>query len=377
MRPASAVCSIALASVALSAALAAQEPCELEALRLDQLQLLGTHNSYHLAPRAPVVRLLPDARRSWSYEHPSLRVQLESLGVRQFELDLWCDPEGGRYARPAALAGSEREHIESLDQPGIKVLHVPDIDFETNCGSLSACLQEIQAWSSAHPGHLPIMVLLELKDARYSGPLGLQTTAPHAWDGAQLDALDAELRAVFPPEQLIVPDDVRGEAESLEQAVLAGGWPRLAAARGRVLFCMDNSGPLRALYRADRPALQGRVLCTNSTPGSPDAAFVKLNDPLSEGARIAELVARGYLVRTRADVGGVEARANDVERREIALASGAQFISSDYPRVDPATGTDYVVRLPGGGVGRVNPVSAPDACQAALHEPPVAARDAD
>src|SRR5262249_18278565 len=54
-------------------------------------------------------------------------------------------------------------------------------------------------------------------------------------------------------------------------------------------------------YRAGNPALEGRVLFTDASPGHPDAAFVKENDPLVDPARISSRVEAGYIVRTRAD----------------------------------------------------------------------------
>jgi hypothetical protein len=39
---------------------------------------------------------------------------------------------------------------------------------------------------------------------------------------------------------MIVPDNVRGQHDSLEEAVLAGEWPSLDAARGKVLFLIDQ-----------------------------------------------------------------------------------------------------------------------------------------
>ena len=70
---------------------------------------------------------------------------------------------------------------------------------------------------------------------------------------------------------------------------------------------------------------------------------------------------RGYLVRTRADADTVEARTGDTTRRDAALASGAQWVSTDYPAPGTADrfGTDYVVSLPGDAIVRCNPVSAP------------------
>jgi hypothetical protein len=115
-------------------------------------------------------------------------------------------------------------------------------------------------------------------------------------------------------------------------------------------------------------SLEGRVLFTNSFPGEDDAAFVKLNDPIGDAELIPELVRAGYLVRTRADADTVQARTGDTTRRDAAIASGAQFVSSDYPVPDPRFG-DYFVAIPGGMPGRCNPINAPPGCRSEALEP--------
>ena len=82
----------------------------------------------------------------------------------------------------------------------------------------------------------------------------------------------------------------------------------------------------------------------------------KRNDPVGAYDEIRTLVNEGFMVRTRADAETKEARANDVKRRDKALTSGAQFVSTDFPRPDPKIG-EYEVSLPGKVVARINPVS--------------------
>jgi hypothetical protein len=89
---------------------------------------------------------------------------------------------------------------------------------------------------------------------------------------------------------------------------------------------------------------------------------MKRNDPVNGFEGIRQLVKDGFLVRTRADADTVEARANDTERRDRALASGAQIISTDYPAPDFRF-SDYHVRLPDKAVARVNPISGPASTQ--------------
>ncbi|HEX2125419.1 MAG TPA: Ca2+-dependent phosphoinositide-specific phospholipase C [Thermoleophilaceae bacterium] len=187
------------------------------------------------------------------------------------------------------------------------------------------------------------------------------------WDGAALDALDAELRSVFRPGELITADDVRRGALTLQQSVLRLGWLPLRAARGRVMFLMDtNPGPISATYTAGRPSLQGRVLFTYARPGSPDATFVKRNDPTGAAlAEIRRLVRAGYLVRTRSDEPLATVLSGDATRLRAALASGAKLVSTDFPEVGMTAryDRDYVAALPGVAQGRCNAVIRRPACR--------------
>src|SRR5688572_4412767 len=72
-------------------------------VRLNQLQLLGTHNSYHVAPAPPMLAKLGARSRDIEYSHRPLAEQLSQLGIRKFELDVFADPRGERFARPAAF----------------------------------------------------------------------------------------------------------------------------------------------------------------------------------------------------------------------------------------------------------------------------------
>ena len=166
----------------------------------------------------------------------------------------------------------------------------------------------------------------------------------------------AEILSVFPRNQILTPDDVRGKEATLPEALRKHGWPTLKAARGKVTFGMINESPVRDLYLKGHPALQGRLIFVGVPPTHPAAAWMRVEDPVGDFGRIQEMVKAGFLVRTRADAGSVEERANDTRRRDQALASGAQFISTDYPEANPAF-SPYAVHLEDGIVVRVNPVN--------------------
>jgi Phosphoinositide phospholipase C, Ca2+-dependent len=355
-----------LAAAAVFAAVIAPSPAQAaaNALRINEIQVVGTHNSYHVEPSPAEKALRSGAglidESTLEYSFAPLGWQLDRQDVRQVELDLFADPNGGLYSAPQlrTLAGGG-PYAAEMNEPGIKVLHIQDYDYRTTCLTFVACLREINAWSRANRGHVPIAVLLELKD----GPLPAQIAGavPVPWTTEQMDAIDREIGSVFPRRRIIAPDDVRGRRRTLERAVLRDGWPALARSRGKLLFLMDNGEPYRSRYLAGHPNLAGRLLFTNSTPGQPDAAFVKVNDP---SASIRRLVRRGYVVRTRADADTREARTGDPRRRELALASGAQWVSTDYPApgISARFGSGYAVRLPNGRPARCNPVIAPRSC---------------
>jgi hypothetical protein len=228
----------------------------------------------------------------------------------------------------------------------------------------------VRDWSVANPGHVPIMILIEVKADPIPDPVDAGFVVPEPIDAAALDELDEEILAVFAADEIITPDDVRGERDSLEEAILEDGWPTLADSRGQVLVALDNGGEVLDLYVDDHPALEGRVLFTSSPLGTPEAAFRKLNDPIADADAIRQAVEDGYIVRTRADADTAQARTGDTTMRDAALESGAQFVSTDYPVDDPRFDPDYNVAIPGGQPARCNPVRDPSDCSSLDVEDP-------
>ncbi|MCQ8278709.1 phosphatidylinositol-specific phospholipase C1-like protein [Acetobacteraceae bacterium KSS8] len=347
------------------AAMAQDDP---ETLRINQIQVIGTHNSYRDAIDPATLRWL-DARKpafaqALDYRHATIDAQLDS-GIRQIEIDIYADSEGGRYAHPrgpewiraTGMAAPTQDGVALLSGNDFKVMHIVDLDQRSSCEPLRACLDLIRRWSDAHPNHLPLFVDLETKQDAPAGT-GLPFTAPEIFTTATYDRLDREILDAIGRDRLMIPDDVRGTAPTLDAAVRAHGWPFLSKARGKMIFLFDRPHDT-GRYVVDHPALRGRIVFTNSRPGDPDGAFTEINDPVEGADRIAALVKAGYLVRTRADADTAEARAGKTTRRDAALRSGAQLISTDYPASEPAPWHGYKVALPGGAIARIDPVNGP------------------
>jgi hypothetical protein len=358
-----------LSAIAFTA-LAAQ--AQSDNIKLNQIQVIGTHNSYHAGISPNESKLwqakYADAYKGLDYQHQPLPQQFDS-GVRQIELDIYADAKGGLYAHPSGPKTAAAANLPPdpdpdpnglMTKPGFKVMHVQDVDYRSTCQPFIGCLQQIKDWSHTHPNHVPIFILVETKQDKPGSGSKLHLTETEPFTAATFDALDAEIRSVFQPNELITPDDVRGQYKTLNQAVLAGNWPTLASARGKVVFLMDQHN-VTPIYLENHPSLHGRVLFTNSDPGQAEAAFIERND--GPAADISNLVHQGYLIRARTDSDTKEARTNSTATRDAMLASGAQLLSTDYPVNEPARWDGhYVVTLPGNAVARCNPINAPATC---------------
>ncbi|MCU1371135.1 MAG: putative secreted protein [Ilumatobacteraceae bacterium] len=339
-------------------------------VHLNEIQTVGSHNSYKtmVSDKEEALRrqFIDGAADLMQYQHEPLGTQFQSRKVRQIELDVYLDQSGGLYSDPLLRsAAGVGPYDPAMNEPGIKVLHIQDVDYASTCLTFVDCLQQIKTWSDANPSHVPLAVLVELKDDPLDFP-GFTFTAPEKWTAANIGSIDDEIHSVMGADDLLTPDDVRGSHATLDEAVTTDGWPTLGESRGKVMFMMDNGGGYRSDYLNGHPTLEDRVLFTNADPGDPDAAFIKRNDPFD--ASIPGLVQQGYVVRTRSDADTVEARDNNTGPRDAALASGAQWVSTDYEGPGLAVGftTPYVVEIPGGTVARCNPVNGPPSCDSAL-----------
>lgn len=345
-------------------------------LRLNQIQSIGTHNSYHLAPGEASAILLeavrfdvgegwttPALNQALAYSHPPLEVQLQ-LGLRQFELDVYADPEGGRFTQPAVFRLREGTPWQipvdfdpegQLAQPGFKVFHHPEYDPRSTNYLLRQWVQGMMDWSEDHPGHFPLIVHIEAKqgDPKWLSP-DLEPARVDKFDAATWRALEDEIRAIVPAEKLITPDTVRGEYRHLRDAIRGRGWPTLEELQGKILFFLLTKKTVTESYLRLNDELQGRLFFASVNPSHPAASWFRIPDP--EYHRIPELLAEGFLITTVADQHSEAARANDGTRREAAFTSGSHFILTDFPTPNPQL-SSYRVSFPGGRFQRANPVT--------------------
>src|SRR3990167_3379212 len=145
------IASLFAAAVAVAASCDLEAPsgepgctrARVDALRINQIQAIGTHNSYKQAISPAQMELLrgsnPREAAGLDYAHPPLTDQL-AAGARQLELDLLHDPQGGRYADPLVkkFADDLPYDLTPLKGPGPKVVHLSGSHYPHPTPPLSA-----------------------------------------------------------------------------------------------------------------------------------------------------------------------------------------------------------------------------------------------
>ncbi|KAI9138748.1 PLC-like phosphodiesterase [Paraphysoderma sedebokerense] len=316
--PSSRDCPVSLEVSALptnsnSSTSASFRPSLYDSIPLNKLQVMGSHNSYHIAPPAGTFSSLI---RPWQYTHPPLPQQFD-MGVRSIELDI---------------------HLRDGE---VEVYHLPYFDSRTTCQCFSECLLQIKTWSSQNPGHHPLYILL---DSKY---LWIESTGPTAYSIEEwYDSIENVVAGVFKPEQILKPDDIiADEPLSLREAILKKGWPKLGDVRGKMMFAfmlddgwvMDSSSTSakskffgRTSSPAQRPSFiettKSRLLFPMTTnPDAPYASIVKFDSTVPNIGLINKYVKEGFITRTLGNEGLLE----NPLRWKVAIDAGTQVISGD------------------------------------------------
>lgn len=315
---------------------------------LNGYRVLASHNSYKLKPDPRVSVFLNKIKKKLGeendpiqleYAHELLKVQLDSFDVRGFELDVYADPKGGKYYKRRingfVRGKRKRSKVPALKEPGFKIIHISDVDYETNYFTLESALEEIVEWSKNNPDHSPVYINIEAKGSGMGNESGLLRFLGFkkaiAYDSTTYDQLNKELLTFIPSEQLVTPKEFQGDFGSIRERIDSIGWPKVDEFRGKLFFILEGNRSDWYADQLNRGADLPMFVYGNTQ--DPMTLFIKLNQPIGNEDEIEEL-SKNFIVRTRTDAGTLEARANDQRRKEAAIRSGAQIISTDYYRPD-------------------------------------------
>lgn len=293
-------------------------------IRLNHLQMMGTHNSYHRAP-------LLAADASHRYTHKPLDEQLEG-GVRAFELDL----HGGNDGK-------------------IHVYHIQAIDDRTTCSTLVECLSVLKKWSDAKPTHTPIFIWFEIKN---------DTSITPAIDDVR--DVEKEILSVIPAERIITADFIRAGYATPRARVEAEGWPALRDVSGMFTFALIDRDDLASQYSNGNTTLEGRKIWLNANADQhtqPWALITKVGGP-DDADEIADALRHDLIVATNSC--GVD-KTDEVcqGKLDMGVMRGIHMLKDDLPF--PISGRAYYGHLPNGSPG-CNPVTAQAECDRTLFE---------
>lgn len=269
-------------------------------LRLNDIQLLASHNSYK--KRGSLLGKffigLGDSfkeARKLQYGLNPLTTQLND-GIRSFELDM-------RYRKGR-----------------FEAVHVPLVDNSSQATNVQLALEEIDMWSDYNPDHIPIILLLELKNDWM-----MLDPALSDFDIDTLTLFDQMLRDIF-GNKLLSPKDLISTHPTLNVAITTDGWPLLIDTLGKIIVVL-HPGDYTDMYVSMDTTFQTQVMfpaASNTNTNNSYASFIVHNEP--DVATIQGLVDQGYIVRTRVD----DALVPDTTKLANGLESGAQILTSDF-----------------------------------------------
>lgn len=286
---------------------------------LNELQFMGTHNSYKMKA-SPISKIInhftagvienKDDTTLYDYVFEPISNQLDS-GIRSFELDILANKNG---TFPCS--------------------HHAFFDNASSCLNFELAVKELKLWSDANPDHMPITVLVELKNWLLPIP------GTKDFDVETMRALDKIIREAA-GDSLYRPADMLKDCETMQQALDVNGWPTLSDVKGKIMFILHPDSITEDYISSDMtmqsqsffPMLKGDMkvsnaeLKTNTETWQNNVIMFMCNSPVEQFEDIKALKSAGYFVRTRSD----SYRNFDSENISAAIASGANIISSDYP----------------------------------------------
>lgn len=283
-------------------------------LRLNEVQVLATHNSFKRSPNMLMNKplyILSKRTQNGFYEYPSITGQFDK-GIRGVEID-----------------------ITSYDGKFV-VIHNPITDWRTNGIDFALALEEIKIWSDLNSGHFPINIMLQIRNSW--SPYNHKYGAFKSEDMLRLDNL---LEEIFGADGIIKPNDIIGENDTLRLAVENDGWPLISDCYGKFYFSLlfddeqnkQSYVDIDATFRTQKAFIYAKLgeLCDYS-------AIILADSPFKAGQR--ELVEKNYLLRTRID----EQFDFTEERWLESIALGSNVLATDHME-GHILPTDYICKL--------------------------------
>lgn len=292
-----------------------------DGVKLNEVAILGTHNSYQtlateetrfLMKIIDIITLRKLGLDTFDFEMDTLTEQLES-GIRNVEID-----------------------IETLDKDGkkeFKVTHNSFVDNASSAYDFSKALKEIKMWSDNNPGHIPVYIIIEPK----SFVIEINGMKKFSLDYAK------ELEKVIVNElgdSLLTPKDMLRDYASFKEMRENDDWLTLKETQGKIIVLLHDCDVTESYIALDETIKTQKMfpMLRYDDRNESYTSFVLENDPWNADSRKAESIDECKLIiRTRAD----KYPNYSTERYEVTENCGSQIITTDFPQKEGNEGHSY------------------------------------
>jgi len=282
-----------------------------DGVKLNEIAILGTHNSYQRLATAETrfamniidtITFKKAGLNTFDFEMDTLTEQLE-MGVRNVEIDI--------------------ETLDKDDKIEFKVTHNSIVDNASSAYDFTKALQEIKMWSDNNPGHIPVIVIVEPK----SFVIEINGMKKFSLEYAkELDKIVEETLG----DSLLTPEDMLRDYQSFKEMRENDDWISLKEAQGKILVLLHDCDVTESYIALDETIKTQKMfpMLRYDDRNETYTSFILENDAFRANERKAENINESNLiVRTRADV---YPDYSD-ERYEVIETCGSQIITTDFP----------------------------------------------
>lgn len=282
-----------------------------DGVKLNEIAILGTHNSYQRLATAETrfamnivdtITFKKLGLNTFDFEMDTLTEQLE-MGVRNVEIDI--------------------ETLDKDDKIEFKVTHNSIVDNASSAYDFTKALQEIKMWSDNNPRHIPVIVIVEPK----SFVIEINGMKKFSLEYAkELDKIVEETLG----DSLLTPEDMLRDYQSFKEMRGNDDWISLKEAQGKILVLLHDCDVTESYIALDETIKTQKMfpMLRYDDRNETYTSFILENDAFRANERKAENINESNLiVRTRADV---YPNYSD-ERYEVIETCGSQIITTDFP----------------------------------------------
>ncbi|MBO7179262.1 MAG: phosphatidylinositol-specific phospholipase C domain-containing protein [Clostridia bacterium] len=282
-----------------------------DGVKLNEIAILGTHNSYQtLATKETrflmnIIEAITFEKfglNTFDFEMDTLTEQLE-MGIRNVEID-----------------------IETLDKDNkieFKVTHNSIVDNASSAYDFTKAMEEIKLWSDNNPDHIPVIIIVEPK----SFVIEVNGMKKFSLDYAK--EVDKILENTL-GDSLLTPKDMLRDYASFKEMRENDDWLTLKEAQGKIIVLLHDCDVTESYIALDESIKTQKMfpMLRYDDRNESYTSFILENDAWNADSRKSESIDECKLiVRTRAD----KYPDYSDERYEVTENCGSQIITTDFP----------------------------------------------